>query len=66
MNIHESSWIEVCKHAKEDLSKNLLRLESESLDYCKTQYVRGKISALRSILDLPNKKIIEKIETEDY
>jgi len=64
ININEDSWIEVNNYIQEELKKCRKRLESESIDYSTTQYIRGKIFSLRKISHLPYEK--EPIKIEEY
>ena len=69
MNVHEDSWLEVKAHIDKELLLCSSKLENNLLDFSSTQYLRGKIFSLKSILALPDKKERKDINyqsTEEY
>ena len=66
INIHDDTWIYIDEFCNKELLKCTKHLECKGVDKKTTQYLRGQISILRNVLDLPNNKLIENIETEVY
>ncbi len=67
VNPHEMSWLAVEKHARTEIERHRDRLETEGLMDTETQFIRGKIAALRDVLKLADQQSSDThIPTVDY
>ena len=65
INENTGTWRALTAHLKKMEAACLTLLINPGTGSEKTQYVRGQISMLQSIVDLPRREIREELEPED-
>lgn len=61
---HSPTWRFVIRWAEEEITNTQLDLEVPQTDQTKTEFMRGKIAALRNLIDLTAKS--PEVESVEY
>jgi hypothetical protein len=67
VNPHEMSWLAVEAYARKEIERHRDRLETDGLMDTESQFLRGKIAALRDVIRLADQQSSDThIPTVDY
>lgn len=55
IDLHSFAWVAVSHHAEQELQAAREKLELRGIEHGHSEYLRGKIAALRDILALPER-----------
>lgn len=66
VDIHSDTWIAVSQFAELSLQDARRQLESPTLDHDRSQYVRGRIAALREVLAITREPVPLAPKTTGY